>query len=142
MPYYNNDGTVMTKEQEAAVSRGLPPIVQYNMAANQQRALAPINAQETDDIAAANTQQSGALNTAALAGSRRRAGGTTFRRRGSAVSANELVSGLGTANAKALAQQRRANAISSGAASSGGGALGGVGLGGGGANGLQMFNLW
>ena len=68
---------------------------------------AQINADEITAVAAENTAANSRLNTGALAQSRRRAGGTTFRRRGSAVSANELVGGLGATNAKALAQKRR-----------------------------------
>lgn len=134
----------MTKEQEAATNIGsFSPQVQASLRAAQQRALAPANAQETADIAAANTQQSGVLNNAALAGSRRRAGGTTFRRRGSAVSANELVSGLGTANAKAIATQRRANAISSSfGAGNAGGSFGGMSMSGGSLAPAQITQLW
>lgn len=85
----------------------------YNYAVEGARnaALAPIDQQEISDIAAANERQSAVLNTGALAQTRRRAGGTTFRRRGTGVSANQLVSGLGVANAKALAAKRRELAL-------------------------------
>jgi hypothetical protein len=63
---------------------------------------------EIDEAAADNSAANTQINTAALARTRRAAGGTTFRRRGSAVSANQLVSGLGAANAKARADKRRA----------------------------------
>lgn len=74
--------------------------------ANQQ-----ITADETQQIADANAAQANTLNTAALASTRRQAGGTSFRRRGSASTPNALVSNLGTANAKALAEQRRQQAM-------------------------------
>ena len=63
--------------------------------------------QEMDEVADANAASAGRVNMAAMASARRRAGGTTFRRRGSGVSANQLVSGLGAANASARAAKRR-----------------------------------
>ncbi len=66
-----------------------------------------ITEDEQNEIASANQKQAGTLNSAALASSRRKAGGTTFRRRGSATTANQLVSGLGVKNIKARADQRR-----------------------------------
>lgn len=71
---------------------------------------------EIEDTAAANTATSARVNAGALAQARRRAGGTTYRRRGSGVSANQLVSGLGARNAGALAEQRRRQAAQSEAA--------------------------
>jgi len=65
--------------------------------------------QEAADVAASNSATNNSINAAALAQTRRRAGGTTFRRRGAGTSANAMVSGLGAANAKALADKRRAN---------------------------------
>ena len=61
--------------------------------------------QEMDEVADANAASAGRVNMAAMASARRRAGGTTFRRRGSGVSANQLV--LGAANASARAAKRR-----------------------------------
>lgn len=93
-----------------------------NLAAARQAALAPrlgqiakqeaddlanADVQEAEDVASSNSSQRAMLNNAALASERRRAGGTTFRRRGSATTANQLVSGLGTANARNLANVRR-----------------------------------
>lgn len=63
---------------------------------------------EVDEVSAANASTASRVNMAAMAANRRRAGGTTFRRRGSGVSANQLVSGLGAVNASARAAQRRA----------------------------------
>ena len=71
------------------------------------RRMGEIDQNEISSVAQANQAASERLNTAAMASERRRAGGTTFRRRGSGVSANQLVSGLGAANAKALADARR-----------------------------------
>ena len=71
------------------------------------RRMGEIDQNEISSVAQANQAASERLNTAAMATARRRAGGTTFRRRGSGVSANQLVSGLGAANAKALADARR-----------------------------------
>lgn len=68
---------------------------------------AEIGRQEIDEVSAANEAAASRVNMAAMASSRRRAGGTTFRRRGSGVSANQLVSGLGAANASARAAKRR-----------------------------------
>lgn len=68
---------------------------------------AEIGRQEIDEVGAANEAAASRVNMAAMASSRRRAGGTTFRRRGSGVSANQLVSGLGAANASARAAKRR-----------------------------------
>lgn len=67
-----------------------------------------ITEDELAQTAEVNRAQAGALNRGALASSRRRPGGTTFRRKGSATTANQLVSGLGVANVQALANQRRA----------------------------------
>ena len=66
-----------------------------------------ITRQEMDEVAGANAASAGRVNMAAMASARRRAGGTTFRRRGSGVSANQLVSGLGAASAAARAAKRR-----------------------------------
>ena len=74
------------------------------------RRMGEIDREEQDNIAAGNSQSNSRLNSAALASARRKAGGATFRRKGSAVTPNSLVSGLGTANAKALANARRATA--------------------------------
>ena len=63
--------------------------------------------QEMDEVAGANAASADRVNMAAMASARRRAGGTTFRRRGSGVSANQLVSGLGAASAAARAAKRR-----------------------------------
>ena len=63
--------------------------------------------QEMDEVAGANADSASRVNMAAMASARRRAGGTTFRRRGSGVSANQLVSGLGAASAAARAAKRR-----------------------------------
>jgi hypothetical protein len=93
-PYYG--GTVLQNQMHDA-----------QLAEQRRQRLTAVNEQEVADVAANNQRTSGTLNTAALASARRRAGGTTFRRRGSGVSANQLVSGLGTANAKALADKRR-----------------------------------
>ena len=71
------------------------------------RRMGEIDQNEISSVAEANQAAASRVNTAAMASERRRAGGTTFRRRGSGVSANQLVSGLGAANAKALADARR-----------------------------------
>lgn len=63
--------------------------------------------QEMDEVAGANAASASRVNMAAMASAQRRAGGTTFRRRGSGVSANQLVSGLGAASAAARAAKRR-----------------------------------
>lgn len=67
--------------------------------------------QYQNDVMAANRSSNQQINAAALGRARRAAGGGTFKRRGSAVSANQLVNNLGTANAKALAETRRAKAL-------------------------------
>ncbi len=94
IPYYG--GVQLANQQKEAA-----------LAEEQRQRLTAVGEQEIADIAAANSRSSGVLNQAAMATARRKAGGTTFRRRGSGVSANQLVSGLGTANAKALAAKRR-----------------------------------
>ena len=71
------------------------------------RRMGEIDQNEISSVAEANQAAASRVNMAAMATARRRAGGTTFRRRGSGVSANQLVSGLGAANAKALADARR-----------------------------------
>lgn len=63
------------------------------------------------DLMSANSAANNRLNMGALASSRRRAGGSTFRRPRSGVSANDLAPNLGAANAKSLAETRRAKAL-------------------------------
>lgn len=105
----------MSYANQTIAARNAGEQIRYNKALSEYNAqqaeltrrTGEIDRGEADDIAGSNAASAGRLNTAALAQERRRAGGTTFRRRGSGVSANQLVSGLGTANAKALAQKRR-----------------------------------
>lgn len=78
-----------------------------NYLAELTRRNAEIGRQEIDEVSAANEAAASRVNMAAMASARRRAGGTTFRRRGSGVSANQLVSGLGAASAAARAAKRR-----------------------------------
>lgn len=63
------------------------------------------------DLMGANAAANSRLNMGALASSRRRAGGSTFRRPRSSVTANDLAPNLGAANAKTLAETRRAKAL-------------------------------
>lgn len=63
------------------------------------------------DLMSTNAAANNRLNMGALASSRRRAGGSTFRRPRSGVSANDLAPNLGLANAKSLAETRRAKAL-------------------------------
>lgn len=67
--------------------------------------------QYQNDVMSANSAANNRLNMGALASSRRRAGGSTFRRPRSGVSANDLAPNLGLANAKSLAETRRAKAL-------------------------------
>jgi hypothetical protein len=67
--------------------------------------------QYQSDLMAANMEANNRLNLGALASSRRRAGGNTFRRRRSGVTANDLAPNVGAANARSLAETRRARAL-------------------------------
>jgi len=67
--------------------------------------------QYQNDLMSANSAANNRLNTGALASSRRRAGGSTFRRPRSGVTANDLAPNVGRANAKSLAETRRAKAL-------------------------------
>lgn len=67
--------------------------------------------QYQSDVMSGNRAANDRLNTGALASSRRKAGGGTFRRPRSSVTANDLAPNLGRANAKSLAETRRAKAL-------------------------------
>ena len=75
--------------------------------------------QYQSDLMSSNAAANNRLNMGALASSRRRAGGSTFRRPRSGVSANDLAPNLGVANAKSLAETRRAKALADVAARQG-----------------------